>query len=78
MEISEAEMGMEKKSNIFTLDVREAYRLNKNEVAKVLWDTLYKEYIPEAKFVLDMFTIFFVTSCYEHWTYSMNYNPCYY
>ena len=27
--------------NIFTLGVREACNFNKNEVAKVLWDTLY-------------------------------------
>ena len=31
------------KSNIFTLDVREAYKFNKNEMAKVFWDTLYTQ-----------------------------------
>jgi hypothetical protein len=34
---------MEKKSKICTLGVMEAFKFNKNEVAKVLWDALYND-----------------------------------
>ena len=47
---------MENKSKLFTLGVREAYKFNKNEVAKVLWDTLYSSKSIHHKFETNVFS----------------------